>query len=131
LSIVISSQPHDTAVSIPAEAQPQEPIYHTSYYEFEEPFTGNLRNSIRITQAKIALSTTYEDSVLEAVRVHQLPIRAAILSILSDSTEAELRSEQGKLKIEDQITAAANEILLEKQRFPGIEHAYITSLTMQ
>jgi flagellar basal body-associated protein FliL len=130
LSIVIYRFPHETETQ-PNQSANELPMYQTRYYEFEEPFTTNLLNSMHITQVKVALSTTYEEAVLDGVRTHSLAVRSAILAVLSSAGEADLRSQAGKHKIQDAIKDSVNAVLASKTRFPGIEAAHITSLVIQ
>lgn len=129
LSIVIYRMPHDPKNK--HDTATEQPLYQTSYYEFDEALTTNLLSSSRITQVKIALSTTYEGRVLDAVVMHRLAIRSAILAVLSSATESDIRSEQGKRKLQDAIRDTANGVLASKGQFPGIEAAHITGLVIQ
>lgn len=112
-------------------ALPIQPLYASSYYEFPDPITTNLLNSTRIAQVKLALGTTYEASIMDGVRIHDLAIRAAAMGVISAAAESDLRSEEGKRKILEKIRDAANGVLRSKGWFPGIESAHFTSIYMQ
>lgn len=102
-----------------------------NYYEFPDHFTTNLRNSNRLVQATIAIDTEYEDALIYRVIKHRLAIANEIVLLLSNQTEADMRNPSAKAKLQDDIRDVVNAVLQSKYQFGGIEHAYITSLTIQ
>jgi len=102
-----------------------------SYYEFPDHFTTNLRSSNRLIQATIAVDTQYDQALIDRVIKHRLAIANEILLLLSNLTEADVRSPSAKAKLQDDIRDAANAVLDGKYQFGGIDHAYITSIVIQ
>jgi flagellar protein FliL len=120
----------------PALAQEAQPAklaesLKVTYYEFPDHFTTNLRSGNRLVQATVAIDTEYEEAVIWRVIKHRLAIANEIVMLLSNQTEADLRSPAARAKLQDDIRDAVNAVLDSKYRFGGIDHAYITSLTIQ
>ena len=102
-----------------------------NYYEFPDHFTTNLRSGNKLIQATIAIDTQYEEAVIYRVIKHRLAIDNEIIMLLTNMTEADARNTTAKAKLQDDIRDAVNAVLQSKYQFGGIEHAYITSLTIQ
>jgi flagellar basal body-associated protein FliL len=122
-----------SSVVLAEEAQPTKlaESLKVNYYQFPDHFTTNLRSGNKLIQATIAIDTEYEDAVIWRVIKHRLAIANEIVMLLSNQTEADLRSPAAKAKLQDDIRDAVNAVLDSKYRFGGIDHAYITSLTIQ
>ena len=130
LSIVIYRDVQQQTTAVKASGTSQE-LYRSSYYQFPDPITTNLRNGTRIAQIQLVLGTTYDSSVLDGVTVHDLAIRAAVLDVIAAASESELRSDDGKRKLLIKIRDAANSVLQSKHWFPGIESAHFASIHLQ
>jgi len=102
-----------------------------NYYEFPDHFTTNLRSSNKLVQATIAIDTEYEEALIWRVIKHRLAIANEIVLLLSNQTEADMRNPSAKVKLQDDIRDVVNAVLQSKYQFGGINHAYITSLTIQ
>ena len=102
-----------------------------NYYEFPDHFTTNLRSGNKLIQATIAIDTEYEEAVIYRVIKHRLAIDNEIIMLLTNMTEADARNTTAKAKLQDDIRDVVNAVLQSKYQFGGIEHAYITSLTIQ
>ena len=102
-----------------------------NYYEFPDHFTTNLRSGNKLIQATIAIDTQYEEAVIYRVIKHRLAIDNEIIMLLTNMTEADARNTTAKAKLQDDIRDVVNAVLQSKYQFGGIEHAYITSLTIQ
>ena len=57
--------------------------YRTSYYNFTEDFTSNLKNSAALVQINLACSTRRDGRVLMWLKKHELAIRSEILVVLA------------------------------------------------
>ena len=104
---------------------------NVNYYEFPDHFTTNLRSGNKLIQATIAIDTQYEEAVIYRVIKHRLAIDNEIIMLLTNMTEADARNTTAKAKLQDDIRDVVNAVLQSKYQFGGIEHAYITSLTIQ
>jgi len=102
-----------------------------NYYEFPDHFTTNLRSGNKLIQATIAIDTEYEEALIWRVIKHRLAIANEIVLLLSNQTEADMRNPSAKVKLQDDIRDVVNAVLQSKYQFGGINHAYITSLTIQ
>jgi len=105
--------------------------FKVTYYEFPDHFTTNLRSGNKLVQATIAIDTEYEEAVIWRVIKHRLAIANEIVMLLSNQTEADMRNPAAKAKLQDSMRDAVNAVLDSKYHFGGIDHAYITSLTIQ
>ncbi|MBB4152338.1 flagellar FliL protein [Sphingomonas jinjuensis] len=105
--------------------------YASNYYEMEKEFTSNLSDSMHFVQVGIAVSTPYDDTVIENVKTNDIAVRSAILMTLSDTTEDQVFSSEGKQKMAKRLTAAINAVLKQKEGFGGISNVYFTSFVVQ
>ncbi|MEL6874975.1 MAG: flagellar basal body-associated protein FliL, partial [Pseudomonadota bacterium] len=51
--------------------------YKVSYHQIEQPFTSNLRNSNSFAQVSLAISTYYDERVVQNILDHEIAIRSA------------------------------------------------------
>lgn len=49
---------------------PQLDLFETTYFQFDKKFTTNLRNSRKFLQLGLSVSTTYDESIIEHVKIH-------------------------------------------------------------
>ena len=52
--------------------------YMTTYFEFPEKFTTNLRDSEKFLQLGLSISTQYDSSVIENVKIHSQALRSEV-----------------------------------------------------
>lgn len=105
--------------------------YRTAYYSFEESFTSNLENSSRIVQLSLAASTRYDGRVVQWLKRHELAIRSAILVVLAATPEEDVYSVTGKRKLQQRLTTAINDVLVEKEGFGGVESVHFQTFLVQ
>lgn len=103
----------------------------TSYYEFPEPLTTNLKNSRRYLQVGIGLSTQYDEQVIQNVQNHALALQSDILAVISSFTEADVEGVEGRDKLSSAIRDAVNKRLEQLEGFGGIESVFFPSFVMQ
>ncbi|MFX7862307.1 flagellar basal body-associated FliL family protein, partial [Acinetobacter baumannii] len=58
--------------------------YASTYYTLDKEFTSNLKDSVHFVQVCIAVSTPYDDRVIENLKTHEIAVRSAILLALGD-----------------------------------------------
>jgi len=130
----------DTKGEVPAEGDealpntksfPVEEKFVTSYYEFPTPFTTNLKNSRKFIQVGLGVATQYDATVMENVKKHELAIRSEILAILAEQTEQDLSGIDNRKRIQDLLRDGINKVLMEMERFGGIENVFFTTMVMQ
>ena len=105
--------------------------YASNYYTMDKDFTSNLRDSPHYVQIGIAVSTPYDDSVIENLKTNEIAVRSAILLVLGDATEDEVTTGDGKKRLAQQLVAAINATLKQKEGFGGISNVYFTNFVVQ
>lgn len=105
--------------------------YASSYYPMEKEFTSNLQDSVHFVQVGIAVSTPYDERVLENIKTHEIAIRSAVLMALGETTEDEVFTAEGKRHIQDRLAKAINGVLKEKEGFGGVGNVYFTNFIVQ
>ena len=105
--------------------------YASNYYAMEKDFTSNLKESVHFIQVGVAVSTPYDDSVIENLKTNDIAVRSAVLMTLGDTTEEQVFTSAGKAELARRITAAINATLKQKEGFGGISNTYFTSFVVQ
>jgi flagellar FliL protein len=105
--------------------------YRTAYYTFSEDFTSNLKDTDAMVQASIACSTRRDGRVLQWLGKHELAIRSRLLGILADTPENEVSTVEGKDRLQKRMTAAINQVLVQKEGFGGIDAVYFRNFIIQ
>lgn len=105
--------------------------FKITYHQIEEPFTSNLTHSESYTQLSLAVSTYYDERVIQNVVDHEIAIRSAVLMQLSQQDPFELDTNEGKLKLKKELREVINATLKDKTGFGGIEDVYFTSMVIQ
>ncbi len=105
--------------------------YRTSYYNFTEEFTSNLRNSESLVQLSLAASTRRDGRVLMWMKKHELAIRSALLIVLADTPEEEAATPEGKARLQKQLTATINKVLTDTEGFGGVDAVYFKTYLVQ
>jgi flagellar FliL protein len=105
--------------------------YASNYYALDKDFTSNLQDSVHYVQVGLAVSTPYDDTVIENVKTNEIAVRSAVLMALGDATEDEVFSSDGKKKLAARLTAAINATLKQKEGFGGISNVYFTNFVVQ
>jgi flagellar FliL protein len=105
--------------------------YASSYYPMEKEFTSNLQDSVHFIQVGIAVSTPYDERVLENIKTHEIAIRSQVLMALGETSEEEVFTAEGKRHIQDRLAKAINAVLKEKEGFGGVSNVYFTNFIVQ
>ncbi len=105
--------------------------YQAGYFVLPEAFTSNLSSGDGFIQIGLSVSTYYDDRVFENVKRHMVPIRSAILMVLSTQDEVVLSTPQGKVQLQRHLTEAINTVLRSKEGFGGIDNVYFSNLVIQ
>ncbi len=105
--------------------------YASTYYALEKEFTSNLRESVHFIQVGIAISTPYDNRVVENLKTHEMAVRSGVLMTLGEANEDEVFTADGKKKLAKRLTGAINAILKEKEGFGGIGNVYFTNFIVQ
>ena len=105
--------------------------YASNYYSFEKEFTSNLRDSVHFVQVGVAVSTPYDETVVEHLKSNEIAVRSAILMALGDTTEEQVFTSDGKRQLQKRLVDAINATLKQKEGFGGVGNAYFTSFVVQ
>ncbi len=105
--------------------------YASNYYTLEKDFTANLQDSIHIVQVGIAVSTPYDEKVIEHLKSNDIAVRSAVLMALGDTPEEQVMTSQGKRQLQARLVAAINDVLKQKEGFGGVGNVYFTNFVVQ
>jgi flagellar FliL protein len=105
--------------------------YASNYYAMEKEFTSNLQDSVHFVQVGLAISTPYDDTVIDNVKTNEIAVRSAILMALSDTSEEQVFSTEGKVQLQKRLAQAINKTLKEKEGFGGVGNVYFTNFVVQ
>ena len=105
--------------------------YASNYYAMEKEFTANLQDSVHFIQVGVAISTPYDDTVIQNIKTNDIAIRSAILMTLGDTTEDQVFTSQGKDALAKRLVASINRTLEQKEGFGGIRNVYFTNFVVQ
>lgn len=105
--------------------------YASNYYAMDKEFTSNLQDSVHFVQIGIAVSTPYDDTVIENIKTNEIAVRSSILMALGDTTEEQVFTSNGKQMLQRRIAKAINDTLKEKEGFGGVGNVYFTTFVVQ
>lgn len=105
--------------------------FKTSYFNFTEDFTSNLKNSTALVQISLACSTRRDGRVLIWLKKHELAIRSAVLVVLADTPEEEVLTPEGKQRLAQRLTETINKVLTDTEGFGGVDRVYFKSFLVQ
>ena len=88
-------------------------------------------DSDAFAQVSIAISTYYDQRVIDAVQAHELPIRSAILMMMAQEQEFDLTTPQGKEALQAKLLTVINDVLKEKTGYGGVDNVYFTNFVIQ
>ena len=91
----------------------------------------SLKESRRMLQVGIGVSTQYDDTVMVNVESHQLALRSVILNVLSGYSEEDVAGVDGRNRLAAELRDALNSKLEALENFGGIEEVHFTSFVKQ
>lgn len=110
---------------------PETPVFQTSYYEFPDTLTTNLKGSRRFLQVGIGMSTQYDASVITNVETHAMAIRSDFLAVISGFSEEDVAGMEGRDRLAAAMKEAVNNRLEQLEGFGGIENVFFPSFVLQ
>jgi len=105
--------------------------YASTYYALDKDFTSNLQDSVHYIQVGLAVSTPYDQRVIDNLKTHEIAVRSSILMALGDTTEDEVFTSEGKQHLQKRLVASINQVLMQKEGFGGISNVYFTNFVVQ
>ncbi|MFD1787451.1 flagellar basal body-associated protein FliL [Sphingomonas floccifaciens] len=121
----------EKAEGLPTPAGEGGDKYASNYFTLEKEFTSNLKESVHFIQVGIAVSTPYDDRVIDNLKTHEIAVRSAILMTLSNTDEESVFTQEGKEQLQRKLTQAINGVLKQKEGFGGIGNVYFTNFVVQ
>jgi flagellar protein FliL len=119
------------AVGMPTPAGKGGDQYASNYYQLDKDFTANLQDSVHFVQVGVAVSTPYDDTVIENIKTNEIAVRSAILMALGDTSEDQVFSTEGKRDLQNRLVKAINATLQQKEGFGGVSNVYFTNFVVQ
>ena len=107
------------------------PKYESSYFQMEKEFTTNLKESTHLMQLGLAVSTPYDEKVIEHLKLHELAVRSAVLSEINNTDQEAIFTPEGKKDLAQRLVKAINAVLKEKEGFGGVANVYFTNFIVQ
>jgi flagellar FliL protein len=105
--------------------------YASNYYAMDKEFTSNLHESVHFIQVGVAVSTPYDEKVIDHLKTNDIAVRSAILMTLGDTTEEQVFTSEGKRQLQARLVKSINATLQQKEGFGGIGNVYFTSFVVQ
>jgi len=105
--------------------------FASNYYQLDKDFTANLQDSVHVIQVGLAISTPYDDKVVQNLQTNEIAVRSAVLMALGDTPEEDVFASAGKKKLAARLVAAINDTLKQKEGFGGVGNVYFTSFVVQ
>jgi flagellar protein FliL len=119
-------------VAVKSDRVPVDPKkYDVTYFPIEQSFTANLADGSGFVQVGVSLATYYDGRLIANLKRQSVPIRSAILLVLSNQEAAVLSTPQGKQMLQRELTKAINAVLRDHEGFGGIDNVYFTNLVIQ
>jgi flagellar FliL protein len=120
---------------IPAEpklmATPNPTRLDTLYYEMARPLTANLTASRKVMQVTVAIMTHYDQMVVDNIMKHELSIRSAMLTVLSNTPEEDLLRPNFREELGEKLRITINSVLEEFEDFGGVEAVFFSEFLVQ
>jgi flagellar FliL protein len=110
---------------------PPEERFAATYKPIERDFTLNVPNSRKFVQFRLAYKTFYGEKIVERVTTHQIAIEAAIIATVSQYSEEEMVSIDGRARLAAALRDAMNDVLIRNEDFGGIEEVMFTHFVFQ
>jgi flagellar protein FliL len=105
--------------------------YASTYYAMDKEFTANLKESVHFIQVGIAVSTPYDERVIDNLKTHEIAVRSSVLMTLGDTDEDAVFTQDGKETLQKRLVGAINATLKQKEGFGGISNVYFTNFVVQ
>jgi flagellar FliL protein len=113
------------------KAVPENPAFQTSYYEFPDALTTNLKGSRKFLQIGVGVSTQYDASVITNVETHEMALRSDMLAVISGFSEEEITGTEGRKALSHALKTAINTRLSALEGFGGIEDVFFPTFVLQ
>lgn len=132
--------PADGAAAKPGAEAPQKELvapeadnqrWKFNYHSLEKPLLSNLSGSRKVMQVTLTVMTHYDDRVIKNVKTHELALRAGILDVMRQRTEADLKEPDFRKQLAEDIRLVVNSLLEKYEGFGGIEEVMFSEFVVQ
>jgi len=102
-----------------------------NYYAFEKPLLSNVASSRKVMQVTLTIMTHYDERVIKNLKTHELALRAGILDVMRQKTEADLLRPDFRKALAEDLRLVINSLLEKYEGFGGIEEVMFTEFVVQ
>jgi len=102
-----------------------------NYYSLEKPLLSNLSGSRKVMQVTLTIMTHYDDRVIKNVKTHELALRAGILDVMRQRTEADLKDPDFRKQLAEDVRLVVNSLLEKYEGLGGIEEVMFSEFVVQ
>jgi flagellar FliL protein len=102
-----------------------------NYYAMQKPLLSNISGSRKVMQVTLTVMTHYDDRVIKNMKTHELALRAVILDVMRQSTEADLAQPDFRKVLSENVRLTINSLLEKYEGFGGIEEVLFTEFVVQ
>ena len=102
-----------------------------NYYALEKPLLSNLSGSRKVMQVTLTVMTHYDERVIKNIKTHELALRAGILDVMRQKTEADLLKPDFRKALAEDLRLVINSLLEKYEGFGGIEEVMFTEFVVQ
>lgn len=105
--------------------------FDTTYYQIEREFLVNLTGSRKVMSVQIAISTRYDQRVIDNVKKHEFALRSVVMDSMRQTVEADLAKPEFRKDLAVRTRDVMNTMLEKAEDFGGIEDVHFTSFIVQ
>ena len=102
-----------------------------NYYAFEKPLLSNVAGSRKVRQVTLTSMTHYDERVIKNLKTHELALRAGILDVMRQKTDADLLRPDFRKALAEDLRLVINSLLEKYEGFGGIEEVMFTEFVVQ
>ena len=102
-----------------------------NYYALEKPLLSNVSGSRKVMQVTLTTMTHYDERVIKNIKTHELALRAGILDVMRQKTEADLLKPDFRKALAEDLRLVINSLLEKYEGFGGIEEVMFTEFVVQ
>ncbi|MCP3850534.1 MAG: flagellar basal body-associated FliL family protein [Gammaproteobacteria bacterium] len=115
-----------------AEEEEEEEVDDTQYYELSPPFVVNIQTTERRMRfLQVRLQVLGDPKAIEAVQIHNAPLRDVIITALSSQTRESVNTPKKKKTLQEKVQADVETVLKDLTGKKQIEGLYFTNFVIQ
>jgi len=114
-----------------SKKSPEAAKFAYTYFQIDREFLVNLTGSKKVLSTQLAIMTHYDERVVENIKKHEFALRAVVLDVLRQTTEADLAKPEYRKQLAAKVRDEMNNTLEKYEDFGGIEEVLFTSFIVQ